>query len=177
MTVEHAPHVLYEVRVRESLSQNLQVSRFFNLMLLWTGAVTFGLLGIFIVWVTFVATEPESRDLVEAGIACLILFSLSAFSVFVARKYRAIPVGPLESGVHFTITDTAVEFPKVGRIRAAESWPLKQTQISVKRGRFGTLILECPGHRRRAYGQAVLRDPIEEVYAAITAHIERAQTI
>ena len=79
--------------------------------------------------------------------------------------------------MHFTVTDTTVEFPKVGRIRAAESWPLKQTQISVKRGRFGALILECPGHRRRAYGQAVLRDSIEEVYAALTAEKERAQTI
>ena len=174
--MEHAPHVLYEVRVRESLSQNLQVSRFFNLMLLWTGAVIFGLLGIFIVWVTF-ATEPESRDLVESGIACLVLFSLSALGIFAARMRRSILAGPLESGVHFTVTDTTVEFPKVGRIRAAESWPLKQTKISVKRGRFGALILECPGYRRRTYGQAVLRDPIEEVYAAITAHIERAQTI
>lgn len=174
--MEHAPHVLYEVRVRESLSQNLQVSRFFNLMLLWTGAVIFGLLGIFIVWVTF-ATEPESRDLVESGIACLVLFSFSALAIFAACMKRRIFAGPLESCVHFTITDTTVEFPKIGRIRAAESWPLKQTQISVKRGRFGALILECPGYRRRAYGQAVLRDPIEEVYVAITAHIERAQTI
>ena len=174
--MEHAPHVLYEVRVRESLSKNLQVSRFFNLFLLWTGAVVFGLLGIFIVWVTF-ATEPESREWAESGIACLVLFSFSALAVFAARMKRSMFTGPLESGVHFTVTDTTVEFPKVGRIRAAESWPLKQTRINYKRGRFGTLILECPGHRRRAYGQAVLRDPIEEVYAAVTAQIERAQTI
>lgn|GEM_PF-3401150 len=175
--MEHAPHVLYEVRVRESLSQNLQVSRFFNLMLLWTGAVTFGLLGIFIVWVTFVATEPESREWMKSSVACLVLFSLSALSIFAARMKRRMLAGPLESGVHLTVTDTTVEFPKVGRIRAAESWPLEQTDIRIKRGRFGTLTLECPGHRRRAYGQAVLRDPIEEVYAAITAQIERAQTI
>lgn len=174
--MEHSPHVRYEVRVRESLSQNLQVSRFFNLMLLWTGAVTFGVLGIFIVWGTF-ATEPESREWMESGIACLVLFSFSALAIFAARMKRRIFAGPLESGVHFTVTDTTVEFPKIGRIRAAESWPLKQTQISVKRGRFGTLTLECPGHRRRAYGQGVLRDPVEEVYATITAQIERAQTI
>ena len=174
--MEQTPQVRYEVRVRESLSQNLQVSRFFNLMLLWTGAVTFGLLGIFIVWVTF-ATEPESREWMESGVACLVLFSLSAFGIFAARMRRSILAGPLESGVHFTITDTTVEYPKIGRIKAAESWPLEQTQISVKRGRFGTLTLECSGYRRRTYGQAVLRDPIEEVYAAITAHIERAQTI
>lgn len=173
--MEHSPQVRYEVRVRESLSQNLKASRFFNLMLLWTGAVIFGLLGIFIVWVTF-ATEPESREWMESGIACLVLFSLSALSIFAARMTRRIFVGPLESGVHFTVTDTTVEFPKIGRVRAAESWPLKQTQISLKRGRFGTLTLECPGHRRRGYGQAVLRDPVEEVYAAITAQIERAQT-
>lgn len=175
--MEHSLHVRYEVRVRESLSKNLQVSRFFNLFLLWTGAVVFGLLGIFIVWVTFVATEPESRDLVESGIACLVLFSFSALAIFAACMKRRIFAGPLESGVHFTVTDTTVEFPKVGRIRAAESWPLKQTQISHKRGRFGTLTLECPGYRRRTYGQGMLRDPIEEVYVAITAHIERAQTI
>lgn len=174
--MEHSPHVLYEVRVRESLSQNLQVSRFFNLMLLWTGAVVFGLLGIFVVWVTF-ATEPESREWMESGVACLVLFSLSALGIFAARMKRRIFAGPLESGVHFTITDTTVEFPKIGRIRDAESWPLEQTRISYKRGRFGTLTLECPGHRRRTYGQALLRDPVEEVYAAITAHIERAQTI
>ena len=174
--MEHSPHVRYEVRVRESLSKNLQVSRFFNLMLLWTGAVIFGLLGIFIVWVTF-ATEPESRNWVESGVACLVLFSLSALSIFAARMKRSMSTGPLESGVHFTVTGTTVEYPKIGRIRAAESWPLEQTRISFKRGRFGTLTLECPGYRRRAYGQAVLRDPVEEVYVAITAHIERAQTI
>ena len=174
--MEHSPHVLYEVRVRESLSQNLQVSRFFNLMLLWTGAVVFGLLGIFIAWVTF-ATEPESREWMESGVACLVLLSLSALGIFAARMKRRIFAGPLESGVHFTITDTTVEFPKIGCVKAAESWPLEQTHISYKRGRFGTLILECPGHRRRTYGQALLRDPVEEVYAAITAHIERAQTI
>ncbi|GAA1192828.1 hypothetical protein [Brevibacterium sp. ACRRH] len=174
--MEHSPHVRYEVRVRESLSQNLRVSRFFNLMLLWTGAVIFGLLGIFIAWVTF-ATEPESREWMESGVACLVLFSLSAFGIFAARMRRSILAGPLESGVHFTVTDKTVEFPKIGRIRDAESWPLEQTHISYKRGRFGTLILECPGHRRRTYGQALLRDPIEEVYVAITAQIERAQTI
>ena len=174
--MEHSPHVRYEVRVRESLSKNLQVSRFFNLMLLGTAAVIFGLLGIFIVWVTF-ATEPESRNWVESGVACLVLFSLSALSIFAARMKRRIFAGPLESGVHFTITDTTVEFPKIGRIRDAESWPLEQTRISFKRGRFGTLTLECPGYRRRAYGQAVLRDPVEEVYAALTAEKERAQTI
>lgn len=173
--MERTPHVRYEVRVRESLSKNLQVSRFFNLMLLWTAAVIFGLLGIFIVWVTF-ATEPESREWMKSSVACLVLFSLSALSIFAARMKRRMLAGPLESGVHFTVTDTTVEFPKVGRIRAAESWPLKQTQISRKRGRFGTLTLECPGRRRRAYGQAVLRDPIEEVYAALTAQKERAQT-
>lgn len=174
--MEHSPHVRYEVRVRESLSKNLQVSRFFNRMLLWTGAVIFGLLGIFIVWVTL-ATEPESRNWAESGIACLVLFSFSALAVFAARMKRSIFAGPLESGVHFTVTETTVEFPKVGRIRAAESWPLKQTQISLKRGRFGTLTLECPGYRHRAYGQGMLRDPIEEVYAALTAEKERAQTI
>lgn len=174
--MEHSLHVRYEVWVRESLSKNLQVSRFFNLMLLWTAAVIFGLLGFFIVWVTF-ATEPESRDWMESGVACLVLFSFSALAIFMARMKRRMLAGPLESGVHFTVTDTTVEFPKVGRIRAAESWPLKQTQISVKRGRFGVLILECPGYRRRAYGQAVLRDSIEEVYAALTAEKERAQTI
>lgn len=174
--MEHSPHALYEVRVKESLSQNIRVSRFFNLMLLWTGAVIFGLLGIFIAWVTL-AHNPGSRDLVESGIACLVLFSFSALSIFAARMKRRIFAGPLESGVHFTVTDTTVEFPKVGRIKAAESWPLEQTRISYKCGRFGTLTLECPGYRRRAYGQAVLRDPMEEVYAAITAHIERAQTI
>ncbi|MGX6451941.1 hypothetical protein [Brevibacterium paucivorans] len=174
--MEHSPHVRYEVRVRESLSKNLQVSRFFNLMLLWTGAVIFGLLGIFIVWVTF-ATEPESRNWVESSVACLVLFSLSALSIFAARMKRSMSTGPLESGVHFTVTGTTVEYPKIGRIRAAESWPLKQTQISRKRGRFETLTLECPGYRRRAYGQAVLRDPVEEVYAALTAEKERAQTI
>lgn len=173
--MEHSLHVRYEVWVRESLSKNLQVSRFFNLMLLWTAAVVFGLLGFFIVWVTF-ATEPESRDWMESGVACLVLFSFSALAIFMARMKRRMLAGPLESGVHFTVTDTTVEFPKVGRIRAAESWPLKQTQISVKRGRFGALILECPGYRRRAYGQAVLRDSIEEVYAALTAEKERAQT-
>lgn len=174
--MEHSPQVRYEVRVRESLSHNLKVSRFFNLMLLWTGAVVFGLLGIFVVWITF-ATEPESREWMESSVACLVLFSLSALSIFAARMKRRIFAGPLESGVHFTITDTTVEYPKIGRIKAAESWPLKQTHISLKRGRFGTLTLECPGHRRRTYGQAVLRDPVEEVYAAITAQIERAQTI
>ena len=173
--MERTPQVRYEVRVKESLSKNLQVSRFFNLMLLWTGAVIFGLLGIFIVWVTF-ATEPESRNWVESSVACLVLFSLSALGIFAARMRRSILAGPLESGVHFTVTDITVEFPKIGRIRAAESWPLKQTQISLKRGRFGTLTLECPGHRRRTYGQAVLRDPVEEVYAALTAQKERAQT-
>ena len=174
--MERTPHVRYEVRVRESLSKNLKVSRFFNLMLLWTAAVIFGLLGFFIVWVTF-ATEPESREWMKSSVACLVLFSLSAFGIFAARMKRRIFAGPLESGVHFTVTDTTVEYPKIGRIRAAESWPLTQTHISYKHGRFGVITLECPGHRRRAYGQAVLRDPIEEVYAAITAQIERAQTI
>ena len=174
--MEQTPQVRYEVRVRESLSKNLKVSRFFNLMLLWTAAVIFGLLGIFIVWVTF-ATEPESREWMKSSVACLVLFSFSALAIFAARMKRRIFAGPLESGVHFTVTDTTVEFPKIGRIRAAESWPLKHTQISLKPGRFGALILECPGHRRRAYGQGVLRDPMEEVYAALTTEKERSQTI
>lgn len=161
------PPTVFDVRVRKSFQQNLRSTVFFQTLTLRIGIGVFALVGVLLIWVTWLEWDDTGVVPLPNLIAILVFFGLAVVSALLVRHATVRARGPLEAGVHFTVTESTLEFPKIGRLRPAESWPLAQTTVHVKPGRWGTLTLEAPGKKKRGYGQALLQDSVEDIYTAI----------